>query len=124
MKGEDVMTIERMSDAHWVKVYAFLLECKHVNNYGEENMRRFVDAVLWVTRTGAQWRALPAEYGKWNSVFKRFARWSEAGVWEKLLEYMASDPDLEAVQVDSTSIRAHPAAAGAPAKKGDNNPKP
>ena len=117
------MSTTKLSDEQWVKVYTFLLECKHANNYGEENMRRFIEAVLWMTRVGGQWRVLPAEYGKWNSVFKRFARWSEAGVWQKLLEFMASDPDLEAVQVDSTSIRAHPSAAGAPGKKGGSKPR-
>lgn len=118
------MTTTRLTDEQWAKVYPFLLACKHANNYGEENMRRFVEAVLWMCRAGAQWRLLPTEYGKWNSVFKRFARWSEAGVWQKLLEYMASEADLEAVQVDSTSIRAHPSAAGAPGKKGGSAPRP
>jgi transposase len=112
------MATTRLSDEQWAKVYAFLLECEHVNNYGEANMRRFIEAVLWMSRSGAPWRFLPAEYGNWNSVFKRFSRWSEAGVWQKLLEYVAADPDLEAVQLDSTAIRAHPSAAGAPAEKG------
>lgn len=118
------MTRTRVTDEQWPKVYAFLLNTKHVNDYGEENMRRFVDAVTWVLRTGAQWRELPAEYGKWNSVFKRFSRWAEAGVWEKLFEYVASDPDLESIQIDSTSIRAHPSAAGARKKKGGSKRKP
>ena len=117
------MTTTRLSDEQWAKIYAFLLECKHVNNYGEENMHRFIDAVHWIARTGAGWRDLPAEYGKWNSVFKRFSRWADAGVWEKLLEYVSSDPDLESIQLDSTSIRAHPSAAGASAKKGGNKHK-
>lgn len=117
------MTIERVTDEQWARVYAFLRELRHVNNYGEENMRRFVEAVHWITRTGAQWRALPEEYGNWNSVYKRFSRWSDAGVWERLFEYIASDPDLENIQIDSTAIRAHPSAAGALTKKGGNKPR-
>ena len=117
------MTTTRLTDEQWTKVYAFLRSTEHVNDYGEENMRRFVDAVTWGLRTGAQWRTLPTTNSKSNSVFKRFTRWADAGVWEKFFAYIASDPDLESIQLDSTSIWAHPAAAGAPTKKGDNKPK-
>jgi len=116
------MAIERIRDEQWSEMYAFLCERKHVNNYGEANMRRFVEGVHWITRTGAQWRALPEEYGNWNSVYKRFSRWSDAGVWEELFAFIADDPDMESIQIDSTAVRAHPSAAGASAKKGGNSP--
>ena len=96
-------------------MYAFLLACKHVNNYGEANMRQFVEAVHWIVRTGAAWRYLPAEYGKWNSVFRRFSRWAEAGLWQAVFEALR-DPDLEWVLLDSTVVRAHQHAAGAEKK--------
>ncbi len=118
------MTTLRLTDAQWDRIYPFLRDSKHVNDYGAVNMRQFVDAVFWIMRTGAQWRVLPTEYGNWNSVYKRFSRWCEAGVWERLLAYIANDPDLEALQIDSTSIRAHPSAAGATAKKRGKVPKP
>ena len=85
------MAAARLTDEQWAKMYAYLLECRHVSNYGEANMRRFIEAVHWVARSGAAWRYLPTDYGKWNSVFKRFSRWADAGVWEKLLEYVSSD---------------------------------
>ncbi len=73
---------------------------------------------MWIARTGAQWRALPEEYGRWNTVYKRFLRWCEQGVWKQMQEAFVNDPDMEHLLLDSTMIRAHPCAAGAPRKRG------
>jgi transposase len=78
--------------------------------------RLFIDAILWIAKTGAPWRDLPARFGNWNSLWKRFDRWATKGVWLRIFEEL-KDPDLEWLILDSTVIRAHQHAAGA-AKKG------
>ena len=75
--------------------------------------RRFVEAVLWVARTGSPWRDLPAEFGPWNSVFKRFRDWVKAGVFKRLFDAVSDDPDMEYAMVDATIVRVHRHGQGA-----------
>ena len=98
------------------RVYGLLRQERKIHTKQREKVRQFLEGIFWVTRSGAQWRFLPAEYGEWNSVYKRFARWGDLGVWGRLLEGVADDPDLQAVLIDATVVRAHACAAGAPQK--------
>lgn len=102
-----------LTNEQWQKLLPFLRSCSNIYVGQEDECRRFLEAVLWVARSGAQWRFLPAEYGNWNSVYKRFSRWSQQAVFEKLFEFCATDRDLEYLMIDSTVVRAHPSAAGA-----------
>jgi transposase len=96
-----------ISDADWDRFKGFL------PTHGPKNdARRFVDAVLYVARTGIPWRDLPQRFGHWNGVWRRFDRWSRKGVWQKVFDAL-QDPDLEWLILDSTVIRAHSCAAGA-----------
>ncbi|MDE2817368.1 MAG: transposase [Chloroflexota bacterium] len=73
------MSTVTLSSRQWSRIYAFLCSRPDVYVDDEAQCRRFITAVLWVTQSGAQWRLLPAAYGKWNSVYRRFARWMERG---------------------------------------------
>ena len=75
--------------------------------------RRFINAVIWILRTGAPWRDLPAEYGGWKNTHRRFCRWRDKGIWEKLFNLFVQDPDFEWLMIDASYIKVHPHAAGA-----------
>lgn len=112
------MSNVQIEKEQWGKLVEFLRQHPHVYVGKQRECRRFLEAVLWMMRSGAQWRLLPDKYGHWNSVYKRFSRWCDDGVWQAMHEYFADDPDMENLLFDSTIVRAHPCAAGAPAKKG------
>ena len=85
--------------------------CIYANN--RETIHRFLEAIWWMARSGAQWRMLPKEYGYWNSIYRRFERWSAQGVFKRLFFSLSQDADMEWLMIDATIVRAHACAAGA-----------
>ncbi|MGB7757604.1 MAG: IS5 family transposase [Salinisphaera sp.] len=75
--------------------------------------RRFVNAVLWVLRTGAPWRDLPPSYGDWKNTHRRFCRWRDRGIWEELLDVLIDEPDYEWLMIDASHCKVQASAAGA-----------
>jgi putative transposase len=102
-----------LSDDHWACICEAIIGRPDQRGSTGRDNRMFVEAVLWIVRTGAPWRDLPAEFGNWNSTFRRFSRWSEKGIWERMFARLADDPDFEYLIVDSTIVRAHQHASGA-----------
>src|SRR5215475_1511084 len=102
-----------ISDADWDRIPHLLPGQPGQHGGVAADNRQFVNAVLWIARTGAPWRDLPERLGNWNSQWRRFDRWAAKGVWGRVMGALR-DPDLEWLILDSTAVRAHPCAAGAP----------
>jgi len=107
-----------LRDDQWDRIELLLPGKKGDRGRTAADNRLFVEAVLWMARAGAPWRDLPGEFGLWNSVYKRFARWQERGVWQQVFAALAEDGDFEEVFIDSTVIRVHQHAAGAQKSEG------
>ena len=104
-----------MSDKEWAFFAPFLAAVRKPNGRRPANHRLVLDGIFWIARTGAPWRDLPEEFGKWSSVYRQFRRWTLAGLWEIMLDALNESGAVpDALQmVDSTVIRAHQHAAGA-----------
>ena len=102
-----------LKDEQWERV-APLLPGKDGDpgRSGADN-RLFLEAVLWMVRTGAPWRDLPERFGNWNSVFRRFRRWAQTSVLEHVFHTLSGDPDFEYALIDGTIIRVHQHGTGA-----------
>ena len=78
-----------------------------------EDNRNVINGILWRLRTGAPWRDVPEKYGNWNSIYRRFRRWSACGVWESVAIALAETMSESGhYNIDSTTVRAHVSAAG------------
>lgn len=107
-----------LRDDQWERIEKLLPGKASDPGVTAKDNRLFVEAVLWVARTGSPWRDLPPELGDWHNVFTRFSRWGRSGVWQRVIEAVSEDVDLEALLIDSTVVRAHQHAAGAQKKRG------
>lgn len=107
----------QLSDDKWDRIKHLCLGKDSDRGRTGTDNRLFIEALIYVARTGVPWRDLPQEFGNWNSVYRRFARWSEAGVWQKVFAELSVGGDFELVALDSTIVRAHQHAHGAQKKR-------
>jgi transposase len=114
--GVPLMRRHEIKDEDWERIKDLLPEQPGDPGVTAKDNRLFINAVLWIGKTGAPWRDMPERFGPWGSVWKRFDRWAKKGVWERVFESL-QDPDLEWMILDSTVIRAHQHAAGAEKKR-------
>ncbi len=109
-----------INDPMWQQLEPAVTAAKHslAGAPGEMTEREFLEAVLHLQRTGSPWRDLPPELGYWHAVYMRFRRWEARGVWRRLWQSLQADSFAGArdLLLDSTTVRAHPHAAGAPKK--------
>ncbi len=107
------MTRRVLNDAQWAIIEPFCLGKKSDPGQTGGDPRLFMEAVLWIVRTGAQWRELPEEFGKWNSVFKRFRRWVKADIFYSMFKALSSNSDFEYAMTDGTIVKVHRSGQGA-----------
>ena len=72
--------------------------------------RTMLNGMLWIVRSGAQWRELPAAYGLWQSAYARFSKWRDDGTLEAVFHALSGDADMENLSVDSTCVKVHESA--------------
>lgn len=99
-----------LTDTQWEQIKDLLPGKRGDPGRTAADNRLFVNAVLFVLKTGIPWEDLPARYGRHNSVWRRYDRWCAGGVWERVAGALG-DPDLDELQLDSTTVKAHPVAA-------------
>ena len=96
-----------LRNEQWVRIKDLLPGKSTDCGVTAKNNRLFLEAVLWIARTGSPWRDLPGEFGHWHRVYVRYNRWSHKGVWQRVFKSIAKEPDLEYLMVDGSIVRVH-----------------
>ncbi|RKJ74432.1 IS5 family transposase [Butyricicoccus sp. 1XD8-22] len=102
-----------ISDRALEKIKPYTIGEKGMRGGNARDTQQFINGVFWILRTGVSWRDLPETYGNWKNVHRRFCRWRDKGIWEKILEALVDDTDFEWLMIDASHVKVHPDAAGA-----------
>jgi len=108
------MARQMLSDKHWSKLRTIM---RQQGIYDKPNLRKTVEGILYRMRVGCPWRDLPKTFGRWNSVFQKFNRWSSKGKLMRVFKVLVQEPDLEWEFIDGSIVKAHQHSAGAACKE-------
>ena len=102
-----------LTDAQWAKMEPFCLVKPSDPGRTGSDGRLFLEAILWIARTGSPWRDLPPAFAKWNTVFKLFRDWVKVDVFKLMFDAVSAGPDMEYAMVDATIVKVHHHGQGA-----------
>ncbi|MCK6103632.1 IS5 family transposase [Brevundimonas sp. EYE_349] len=102
-----------LTDAQWAKIEPHCLGKPSDPGRSGRNNRQFLEAVLWIARTGSPWRDLPERFGNWSTAFRRFRDWREADVFKRIFDALSDEPDLEYAMIDAKIVKVHRHGQGA-----------
>lgn len=102
----------RIKEDNWKEILKKLQIKKRIHTKKEDKLRKFIEAVWYIVRSGCQWRLLPSYYGSWRAIHKRFKEWSDKGIWLSLFDSIKNYPDKELYMIDATIVRSHACSAG------------
>jgi transposase len=112
-----------LRDDQWERLKEFMPGGRKGKRGPRADNRRFLNALLWMARSGGRWRDLPERLGDYETVKRRYYRWIQMSVLDGILAALAREADLEWLMIDSTIVRAHQQAAGARREKGGRMPR-
>ena len=114
---------EVLRDDQWERLREFVPGGRKGKRGPRSDGRVLLDALLWLARSGGRWRDLPEKFGPYQTAKRRYYRWVEQGVIDRIFEAVSDDPDIEWLAIDATVIRAQAQAAGARVKRGALKPR-
>jgi transposase len=118
-----VAAVDELRDDQWERLKPLVPGGGKGKRGPRTDNRRFLNALLWMARSGARWRDLPERFGGHQTVKRRYYRWIEMGVLDTMFEALAREANMEWLMIDSTIVRAHSQAAGARKIKGGRMPR-
>ena len=119
------MNRHELTDRQWERLAPLLPPQRPKRGRPAHDHRRILNGIRWRLKTGAPWRDVPEQYGPWQTLYSRYRRWQQAGVWDRILAALQEEADAHGAFgwdlhfLDGSVVRAHQHAAGA---KGGTRP--